>query len=180
MKFFRKRNKIKSDNTQTPSRSVVFLDRSKKNDNHEILLKRRNTTRRKFGKLTIPKRALLIFLIFALLTSGMVWFFIKATSYNTYFISPLPINVSAEEVEVGKKIINELKKNNIQYTSIDQQEGSIYSIKLVDKTEVLIGNDKDITSQIASLQFIYNRLTMEGKLIRKLDLRFDKPVIIFK
>jgi hypothetical protein len=48
---------------------------------------------------------------------------------------------------------------------------------LSNKSEIFLTRDKDINPQLASLQFILSRLTMEGKGFRSLDLRFDKPII---
>ena len=43
---------------------------------------------------------------------------------------------------------------------------------------VLFNGQKDIGVQLDSLQFIYSRSKIEGKQIKKIDLRFDKPVIV--
>ena len=39
--------------------------------------------------------------------------------------------------------------------------------------------EKDIQVQLDSLQFIYSRSKIEGKKIKKIDLRFEKPVVVF-
>ena len=42
---------------------------------------------------------------------------------------------------------------------------------------VLFNGEKDLESQLDSLQLILSRAKIEGKSIKKIDLRFDKPVI---
>ena len=44
---------------------------------------------------------------------------------------------------------------------------------------VLFNGQKDIGVQLDSLQFIYSRSKIEGKQIKKIDLRFDKPVVLY-
>jgi hypothetical protein len=55
--------------------------------------------------------------------------------------------------------------------------GSYYEATLSSRLVVVIGKDKDFSSQVASLQFILNRSKIEGKIPTKIDLRFDKPVL---
>ena len=43
---------------------------------------------------------------------------------------------------------------------------------------ILLNGERDISSQLDSLQLILSRAKIEGKSIKKIDLRFDKPVII--
>lgn len=43
--------------------------------------------------------------------------------------------------------------------------------------EVLISLERDLQPQVDSLQLIYERAKIEGRQIKKIDLRFDKPVI---
>lgn len=92
----------------------------------------------------------------------------------------MAIRVFVDGDDIGKKFKDELNRSGIVFTDVKQEDGSSYIIKLSDKTEVFVTGAKDIPSQIASLQFIHNRLTMEGRLIRRLDLRYEKPVITFQ
>ena len=49
---------------------------------------------------------------------------------------------------------------------------------LTDETLVLFNSQKEIENQLDSLQFISSRSKMEGKQVKKIDLRFDKPIIV--
>jgi len=59
--------------------------------------------------------------------------------------------------------------NNFQEIEIWLEDGAL----------TLFNGEKDIQSQLDSLQFISSRSKIEGKQIKKIDLRFDKPVIVY-
>ncbi|MBI2442558.1 MAG: hypothetical protein HYV40_01460 [Candidatus Levybacteria bacterium] len=83
------------------------------------------------------------------------------------------VSSSAEELE------HLLKEKNISYLFVTTASDSAYIVTLPDNVEVVMKKD-DLSSQIASLQLISRRLTMEGKRFSRLDLRFDRPVIVLK
>jgi len=51
--------------------------------------------------------------------------------------------------------------------------------RLKDKVKVIFSIFESAESQINPLQFILNRAKIEGRKIRQIDLRFDKPVVIY-
>ncbi|HSW97720.1 MAG TPA: hypothetical protein VLF89_07895 [Candidatus Saccharimonadales bacterium] len=53
-------------------------------------------------------------------------------------------------------------------------------VTLNDDVQVLFSTDKDITNQIDSLQVTMDNLTIEGKRISRVDMRFERPVVTFK
>lgn len=70
-----------------------------------------------------------------------------------------------------------LEKNNLEYSTITPEKDGTYKVVLTKGGIVTFSSQKDIITQIASLQYILSHLTMEGKLFSQLDLRFEKPVI---
>jgi hypothetical protein len=74
----------------------------------------------------------------------------------------------------------ELKHKNIAFTDVKVASNSSLMVSLKEGGIVNFSSQKDILTQISSLQFILSRLTMEGKLFSQLDLRFEKPVIVMK
>ena len=98
------------------------------------------------------------------------------------YISPLP-TVQAAQTEQGEmlalQIENGLRKKQIDFTSVQKQNDD-YLITLQDNSKVTFSSQKDIMTQIASLQYILSHLTMEGRQFSSLDLRFDQPVIVIK
>jgi len=104
---------------------------------------------------------------------------LKLFGKSTY-ISPLakvlPQDTSYKNDQNIELIKKSLSGQKVEVTSV-KQEGSSYVILLKDNSQIILSSDKEINSQISSLQFILSRLTMEGKLFSQLDLRFDKPVV---
>ncbi len=52
--------------------------------------------------------------------------------------------------------------------------------KMKDGLEVVIALDEDVLRQTASLQLILQKAKIDSKSINRIDLRFDKPVVIYK
>jgi cell division septal protein FtsQ len=139
---------------------------------------RRNRSRiRKLTVLLIP-----LSLVVSAICIGLIFILVQIT-HKPIFISPIALPFSAS-VSEEDKYISEVEKalqdKKIFYSSVSKFSGAFYKIKLTDSGEVIISSQKDITKEISSLQYILSRLTMEGKQFSRLDLRFDKPVIVLK
>lgn len=46
-------------------------------------------------------------------------------------------------------------------------------------TLVIFSERRDLKLQVSSLQIILNKLTIEGRKVRKIDLRFDTPLVVY-
>lgn len=59
---------------------------------------------------------------------------------------------------------------------------SAFNIEVVLAQELLVifTSKKEIDFQLDSLHFIFSRAKIEGRKIKKIDLRFDKPVVIYE
>lgn len=51
-------------------------------------------------------------------------------------------------------------------------------VRLKEDLQVLFSTKKEVKAQLDSLQFILKRAKIEGKRLERIDLRFDKPVIV--
>lgn len=128
------------------------------------------------------KRKALRFLtvLFFAIGLGIVGWFLYNKSLQAGFVSPLAPNYKINSVSSGDKssqlLSKKLKEKNIEFEKIETKD-NLQRVLLSNKSEVIMSRDKDIDSQLASLQFILARLTMEGKGFKSLDLRFDKPVV---
>ena len=71
-----------------------------------------------------------------------------------------------------------LKDNNIAFSAVTALDSS-YSVNIPNNGQVILSGDKDINSQIASLQRILIQLTIEGKTFKNIDFRFSEPTISF-
>ncbi len=115
---------------------------------------------------------------------GAGTFFVFTSQMNKpLFVSPLASMkfVQASEKDTKLETLKKgLEKEHIAYTKIEKPDEKSYIVELKQGGFVTFSSQKDIITQIASLQFILSHLTMEGREFSKLDLRFEKPVIVFK
>jgi hypothetical protein len=125
---------------------------------------------------------LLIFLALFLLTLGLsvfAFFYFKSAG-SSGLISPIPSGYDIATAASGDNSTEELRKKldekDIEHDKILKKDNA-YIINLKNDSVVVIARDKDIDSQISSLQFILTRLTMEGRTFESLDLRYNKPII---
>lgn len=51
--------------------------------------------------------------------------------------------------------------------------------KTTDGTQIIFSPNKDFSSQVDALQIILPRLKIEGKQTNSIDLRFDRPIVIY-
>lgn len=142
-----------------------------------------NPRRRKPGK--FRKTLFIVIIILLLITSGFFAFYYY-TFLSKKVISPVPIasrndhllaEVKAPPMEKIKLL---LKDKRIVFSSISISSDSAYLVLLPHGEEIFFSSKKDLPSQVSSLHLILTRLTIEGKEFRRLDLRFDKPIIVFK
>lgn len=72
-----------------------------------------------------------------------------------------------------------LNRNSISYSDAKMIDQNTCQITIDNNQTVLFATDRQLAEQIASLQLIVSHLTMEGKRFSRLDLRYDKPIIVF-
>jgi|SRR3989344_115366 len=125
------------------------------------------------GKFFFIKIIIPIF-IFLILSAFLLYKLPAFPIFNKPIISPLgqnkPSRVSSLE--------SLLKKENVPFSSITSSS-DFYTIVLSGGGQVIISSKKELAVQISSLQLMLSRLTIEGKRIKSLDFRFDKPIINF-
>lgn len=85
--------------------------------------------------------------------------------------------------EIFKKIsvvLHRLKENGLFNPNLEVQSRLGEDIFLVKNAEKLIFSlKKDIFGQLGSLQLILQKAKIEGKVVESVDLRFDKPVVVY-
>jgi len=141
------------------------------------------TKRKLRNRKTKAKRFVFFFLIVGLVSVGSGYLITAKPFEQTKPLSTIAKKVSANEKVQQDKTLTDIKKGlekqQIEVNAIKAtNEG--YEISLTDSGTVLFSSQKDVQSQISSLQFILSRLTMEGRQFSRLDLRFDKPIIVAK
>lgn len=94
------------------------------------------------------------------------------------YTSPLP-KTQASRSFLTSDLAELLRKEGIEYTSLVTLEDGSFLVKLVSGEDVLFSKQQS-ASEVASLQAILSRLTIEGKAVSRLDFRFNKPVVVYK
>lgn len=139
----------------------------------------KRTTSRKYRKLFVVGKYTFLFCVLLLLAGVVVVFYKKWA--QPLFVSPVPAKIKAQSVPFGihaDEIDRQLRKKSIAYDQIISAEGNNFIITLADNKEVIFSGNKDIFLQVSSLQLVLSRLTIEGKRFKRLDFRFDKPIIV--
>ena len=103
-------------------------------------------------------------------------YFITSLVFNNKIISPLAQKYFSFESE---NISEDLFKAGISFSSVKRSSDSLYIITLSDGGQVIISPSKNIKNQISSLQLMLSRLTIEGKRVKVIDFRYDRPVVRF-
>lgn len=93
-----------------------------------------------------------------------------------------------EEMRFGKKVTGELFQKIVEVLRGLNNIGERVSFGKITGNSLLIQGDiraafglsSRIDRQVASLQLILGKAKIDGRLIESLDLRFDKPVVIYK
>lgn len=139
-------------------------------------------------KRTINKyrHILMSIIVVALILAMSIIFLLSNDLFNRTFISPVPFLeslFSASELQNSselKQLQSLLERNNFAFESINYFSDSAFLVKLKSGEEIIVSSNKSIKTQISSLQLIQTRLTIDGKSFSRLDLRFEKPVIVLK
>ena len=121
-------------------------------------------------------KTIFILLIFLLLSVAIIeYLYLNFSFGRASFLSPIA-KVNQSKVAV---VENTLDKKKIPFLSTSYNLDNSFTVELRDGGEVILSSGKDLDSQLSSLQLILSRLTIEGKKLKKLDFRFDNPVVSF-
>lgn len=139
----------------------------------------------KINKLERKKRKIAkkIILFIILLIFLFSLFFLLLRFNKASFVSPIPRGIFTFNKDTNPKlktVKDLLKKTNIEYLSLISLDSSSFLLILKNNEEVILSSKKELSQQISSLQLIITRSTIEDKHIRRLDFRFDRPVIKYK
>ncbi|MGA2911331.1 MAG: hypothetical protein ABSE17_01640 [Candidatus Levyibacteriota bacterium] len=132
--------------------------------------------RRLLKKEKLKVKIKLVFVVCVVFLIAVIGFeFIYFNFANVSVISPLAKSKSSKLANLE----NQLSKAKIPFTSVSTSADGSFTIQLPDGGEVILSSKKDIGSQLSSLQLILSSLTIEGKMLKILDFRFDNPVVSF-
>lgn len=136
-----------------------------------MLVRKQNRKNKKYFKYV--GIVFLILGISLILTSTFILFSPYVLSIK--LVSPLPSAVKVKSEDLNGM----LSKAKIDFSSVKVSTNSSYMVNLKDGGNVIFSKNKDLQQQVRSLQIILSRLTIDGKRLRSLDFRFDKPVVSY-
>lgn len=89
-----------------------------------------------------------------------------------------------ENLKVGQKldgsIFSKVKKVLESYPKSKEVQLSTNILQIQMEEKVALSLQKDLDKQLASLQLILEKAKIENKPMETIDLRFDKPVVVYK
>lgn len=112
--------------------------------------------------------------------AGVVY--VSRTFFGISLVSPIPLdtsfnlpsrNTTAKTTEVERF----LKENDIPYQSVRIASDSSILVSLTENGDVYLSQE-NYPEELTTLQVIVSKITMEGKRFSRLDLRFERPVIV--
>lgn len=122
----------------------------------------------------IVRRVFLLLILLVVLSLLILYKNFDTLTNRNSIISPLA-KTQSQNANLEKLLL----KANVHFAKIQVATDSSILIYLKDGQVVNLSERKNLESQISSLQLILSRLTIEGKKFKFLDLRFEKPVIVF-
>ncbi|KKS80096.1 MAG: hypothetical protein UV54_C0016G0011 [Candidatus Beckwithbacteria bacterium GW2011_GWA2_43_10] len=88
------------------------------------------------------------------------------------------LKVSPASQQISQ-LIQSLQEHYVNFNSLAWLNQSLAVVKTTLGSYAIINPSQSINSQIASLQFILSGFKIGESLPKKIDLRFDKPVLTF-
>lgn len=120
-----------------------------------------------------------IILTLLLLTIPAVGFLVRIYRQNDFLLFQ---NEKTLEPMVGKspekELAEELKRADIRVISLSITGEKELEASISGGTKVLLKTEK-IAQQVSSLQLMLARFKIEGRIPKKIDLRFEKPTAVF-
>lgn len=126
-------------------------------------------------RLLLKKIVFAFFILSSVVSISSVLAYIFIIPQDPLFVNP----VIGNKTKNTSTIEELLSKKNIKFSNVSIRYG-YYLVDIPDNGEVFIPTKKDLNSQISSLQGIIKQLTIEGKRFRKIDFRFDKPIVVLQ
>ncbi|MBI2622107.1 hypothetical protein HYW66_00530 [Candidatus Microgenomates bacterium] len=94
-------------------------------------------------------------------------------SFSSETVTPLPA------IDPINQLTNLLSEKNIPVSFPLIATSSGILARLTDGSEVYLSINKDFTSQVEALQIMLARFKIEGKQIKKIDLRWAQPIVVY-
>lgn len=133
-------------------------------------------------KQTLNKALFLAFVFLITLCFLLLCYFFLSLK-KRIVISPISIIKNASKgylnTTAQSSLLEELGKQNIVVKETISASDSSTMVIIDGGEEVVFSQNKELLKQIASLQLIMRQLTIEGRRFKRIDFRFDNPVITY-
>jgi hypothetical protein len=110
---------------------------------------------------------------------ALVPFILVKINLHNHLVSPLAIFKKQNNTPSDfQDLHNLLNASHFDESNINSTDGGILTT-LKNGQQIIFSDKNDLGSQVASLQLILSRLTIEGKSIHRVDFRFNNPVVSY-
>ncbi|MDD3679419.1 MAG: hypothetical protein PHX72_00975 [Candidatus Shapirobacteria bacterium] len=128
-----------------------------------------STQKKKQSKQTIKKLIIVTFVVLAGLVGQQAFLKIKNQSNQT-------INPQSEN---SKEIITQIAKEKRLSIEIIEEKPDMIRLLLETGVEVFLDKKKALDAQLNALQLIINQDKINGRKPKKIDLRFNNPIVTY-
>lgn len=87
--------------------------------------------------------------------------------------------IDYKDIKQALFFVDKLKQLNIIPLAIDIKGQDVILFNLIDDKKIIFSNNKDREAQEYQLELIIRQFKIEGKDFKKIDLRFNKPIVEF-
>lgn len=120
-----------------------------------------------------------VFFLVILLTISTLGYLIKSFRQNDFFLFQSekilkPMAGTSPERELAE----EFERADIRVISLSIIGEKELEASISGGTKILLKTEK-IAQQVSSLQLMLSRFKIEGRIPKKIDLRFEKPIVVF-
>ena len=83
------------------------------------------------------------------------------------------------DLKVSLKLIKKMEDLNLKINTVDIENQDMILFNLNDNQEIVFTSKKEVEKQFFPIPIILRQLKVEGRKFKRIDVRFDKPIIKF-
>lgn len=87
--------------------------------------------------------------------------------------------VSGEEIEKTLRVLKELKKLGLEVKKVEVYNRERMDLIFANNTRIIYNSSVDPFTLSSSLQFMFSRFKIDGRMPVEIDFRYNKPVVRF-
>lgn len=120
-----------------------------------------------------------IFFLAILLIISTLGYLIKSFRQNDFFLfQSEKILKPMTGISSERELVDEFSKTDVRVISLSIIGEKELEASISGGTKILLKTEK-IAQQVSSLQLMLSRFKIEGRIPKKIDLRFEKPIVVF-